>query len=109
MKNCTPGTYKIKASEVSYQFVGDSLCALAVRLVSSKSSNNHTSHYNGAKKDVKKLCKDLPALTRKILHFHVVFPELTPLVETFIESVYKEGFFDEICLFVNYVFVCKWV
>jgi len=109
MKDRIPGTYRIKAFEVSHQFVGDSLCALAVRLVSSKSSNNHTSHYNGAKKDVRKLCKDLPALTRKLLHFHVVFPDLTPLMETFIESVYKEGFFDEICLFVNYAFVRKWV
>ncbi len=109
MKDRLPGTYRIKASEVSYQFVGESLCALAVRLISSKSSNNHVSHYNGAKKEVRKLCKDLPALTRRILHFHVVFPELTPLMETFIESVYKEGVFDEICLFVNYVFVRKWV
>lgn len=109
MKNCTPGTYKIKASEVSYQFVGDSLCALTIHLISSKKVNNYISTYNKAKKDVKKLCKDLPALTRKILHFHVVFPELTSLMETFIETVYKEGFFDEICLFVNYVFVRKWV
>lgn len=108
MRDRILGTYRIKAFEVSHQFVGDSLCALAVRLVSSKSSNNHISHYNGAKKDVRKLCKDSPALTRKILHFHMVFPELTPLMETFIESVYKEGFFDEICLFVNYIFVRRW-
>jgi hypothetical protein len=109
MKARTTGTYKIKASEVSQQFVGASSCALAIHLISSKKVNNYRSSYNKARKDVRKLCKDSPTLTRKILHFHVVFPELTPLMETFIESVYKEGFFDEICLFVNYVFVRKWV
>ena len=101
MKARTTGTYKIKASEVSQQFVGASSCALAIHLISSKKVNNYRSSYNKARKDIRKLCKDSPTLTRKILHFHIVFPELMPLMETFIERVYKEGFFDEICLFVN--------
>jgi hypothetical protein len=115
MKDRLPGSYRLKAEEVSKEFIGDSKTLLSVKLVSSKKEGAYVSYYNHAKKEIRKALntQNTPIVpvyyVRRVLHMHIVKnDELAPLVEQFINKV-KGAFFDEICLFVDYKFVRKWV